>query len=65
MMKVKADKIPETVDYLTAGKEYDFTPNENCKLGSGIIKDDNNENILILTKAPCSHLDEGSWEIIE
>ena len=61
-MKVKIKSFNgELPSYLTVGKVYDAEM--ESKTGGKIINDDG-EKIYIFTPS-CSHLNDGSWEVVE
>lgn len=59
-MVAVAERIPETVDYLTAGKRYPLEDLSEEGVRSGSITDDEGDRAYILEKG-CAHLDGGSW----
>lgn len=62
-MKIKTNNVPQDCDYLTNGKEYEFTSKHNANDGGTIIDDDGEIRIIFI---PCSsHLDGASWEIVK
>lgn len=56
-----ADEVPEDVDYLTAGKEYEVT--DQGDLGFYIVCDDGESAYALFVG--CPHLNGGNWRIIE
>lgn len=60
-MKVRADFVPETTDYLIQGKEYrayDFNG-----FGFVVMTEHGDEAYCILDS--CAHLGDHSWTIVE
>ncbi len=60
-MKIKTDYVPEDVDYLTAGKEYEA---EQLSEWLVSITDDSGEIIGVFLRGS-SHTDEHPWTIIQ
>ena len=68
-MKIRASKIPEDINYLTANKEYKLESAELDYVIDAItvkiIDDVGDTLICVLGKRGCPFLDRASWEIVE
>ena len=62
-MKIKTNNVPNDCDYLTNGKEYEFTHMPDCKNGGIIIADDGGECTVYIPRS--GHLNGASWEIVK
>lgn len=60
-IKVYAEKIPVSVDYLTAGKTYICDLEDDNNYGN-ITNDFGRRNLLYLPG--CAHLDDAAWVIV-
>lgn len=63
-MKVKANKVPSYILYITQGKEYDVTSIKDDSY-CALIEDDDGEELCIIIGFPCSHLNGKSWTVVE
>lgn len=62
-LKVVADYVPESCDYLIAGKVYEMQMLGEGHRGGDIIDEDGYP--LFISIGRCAHLCGGSWRIVE
>ena len=62
-LKVVADYVHESCDYLIAGKVYEMQVLGDSDCGGRIIDEDGYP--LIIAIGRCAHLCGGSWRIVE
>lgn len=62
-LKVVADVVPESCDYLTAGKVYEAKLWCAGASGADIICDDGDTALIMFEN--CDRLNGGSWRIVE
>lgn len=64
MEYVKADTMPASTPYLTAGKIYEFWRSEVEPFSGGVIDaDDGATNYILLSG--CAHLEGGDWTLCD